>query len=71
MCSEVTKAELVEQLKYIDDNDDVYVMVGIEKRKDEGNRLYMDFSESRSKMHITHVTKDQFHCTLHIPRIVV
>jgi hypothetical protein len=68
----MTARELREQLSYCHDNDDVYVMVTIEKpSREEFDRLDLDYRESHSKMHITSVTHDQFHCTLHIPRIVI
>lgn len=69
----MTKKELIEQLASAHDMDDIYVMVSIEKlpERDRENRLDLDFTESHSKMHITLVTHDQFHSTLHIPRIVI
>lgn len=67
----MTVKELKEQLNYAHDSDDVYVMVTIEKEKSMANRLYTDFLTAHEKIHITKVTHDQFHCTLHVPRIVV
>lgn len=69
----MTVRELREQLSSAHDMDDVYVMVSIEKlpANQRENRLDMDFNECHTKYHITLVTHDQFHSTLHIPRIVI
>lgn len=66
----MTKKELFEQLAGAHDMDDIYVMVSIEKSYSQ-NKLDTDFIEIHEKLHITTVTHDQFHCTLHIPRIVI
>lgn len=69
----MTAKELREQLSYCHDNDDVYIMVTIEKisPQEKEDRFDTSWTETHEKLHIKTVTHDQFHCTLHLPRIRV